>query len=266
MQELKQVKSFTESLTEPREGNEDYDPGQERVEERKQQRHATEQLEKDEVQSGAVSRSQLSAQHSRQSRRSQEGQKRSSRRQDQNHRLGGEPGAQLESDQPDGQKPEGKPTRQSSEDTLAPEDTAPPAPTDQDVSIPVYEEEYARTKRHHQSSSPEDSDPEPSQALQESQSRMNRHNTSESMRERKRKRSRFGLEPNVRLKQHHDGAQKLLWSRIRATLQEPFSEFLGVLVFTMIQQGGVAQATLSAGLATAPGGNGFGTYLTVPFT
>lgn len=86
------------------------------------------------------------------------------------------------------------------------------------------------------------------------------------MRERKKKRHRFGLEPNVRPKQHHDGSQKLLWSRIRATLQEPFSEFLGVLVFTMIQQGGVAQATLSVGETTAPGGNGFGPYLTVPFT
>lgn len=57
----------------------------------------------------------------------------------------------------------------------------------------------------------------------------------------------------------------LRWSRIRAALQEPFSEFLGVLVFTMVQQGGIAQATLSVGDATAPGGNGYGQYLTVPF-
>lgn len=83
---------------------------------------------------------------------------------------------------------------------------------------------------------------------------------------RKKKRTLFGLEPNRRLKQHHEGAETLYWSRIRSTLQEPLSEFLGVLVFSMIQQGGVAQALLSVGQTTAPGGNGFGTYLTVPFT
>lgn len=81
----------------------------------------------------------------------------------------------------------------------------------------------------------------------------------------KRKRRMFGLEPHRRFKQHHEGSEKLWWSRVRATLQEPFSEFLGVLIFTMVQQGGIAQATLSAGDPTAPGGNGYGQYLTVPF-
>lgn len=81
----------------------------------------------------------------------------------------------------------------------------------------------------------------------------------------KRKRRMFGLEPHRRIKQHHEGSEKLWWSRVRATLQEPFSEFLGVLIFTMVQQGGIAQATLSAGDRTAPGGNGYGQYLTVPF-
>ncbi|KAK5109079.1 hypothetical protein LTR62_007535 [Meristemomyces frigidus] len=83
---------------------------------------------------------------------------------------------------------------------------------------------------------------------------------------RKKRRFWFGLEPNKRLKQHHEGAENLRWSRIRSTLQEPFSEFLGVFVFTMIQQGGVAQVTLSVGETTAPGGDGYGSYLAVPFT
>lgn len=131
--------------------------------------------------------------------------------------------------------------------------------------MPVYESEYERSKRARQENRP---DPEPgaSQALEQSRSKVQRQSTSESMRDRKKKRHLLGLEPSGRLKQHHDGAQKLWWSRIRSTLQEPFSEFLGVLVFTMIQQGGVAQATLSVGEQTAPGGNGFGPYLTVPFT
>jgi len=80
----------------------------------------------------------------------------------------------------------------------------------------------------------------------------------------KRGRWLIGLEPNQRIKQHHDGSEYLLWSQIRSVLQEPFSEFLGVLVFTMIQQGGVAQTMLSVGETTAPGGAGYGSYLTIP--
>ena len=75
----------------------------------------------------------------------------------------------------------------------------------------------------------------------------------------------LGLKPDARIKQHHYGSEQLLWSRIRAVMQEPFSEFLGIMVFTMIQQGGVAQATLCASSSSAPGGDGYGSYLTVPF-
>ncbi|KAF2723344.1 aquaporin-like protein, partial [Polychaeton citri CBS 116435] len=81
----------------------------------------------------------------------------------------------------------------------------------------------------------------------------------------KKRRMQFGLEPNREPKEHYEGNEDLLWCRIRQTLQEPFSEFLGILLYTMIAQGGVAQATLSVGEKTAPGGNGFGSYLTVPF-
>lgn len=82
---------------------------------------------------------------------------------------------------------------------------------------------------------------------------------------RKKLRHYIGLEPHKDLKQHHPGSETLWWSRVRATMQEPFSEFLGVMVFTMIQQGGLAQATLGASQSTAPGGNGYGNWLTVPF-
>lgn len=92
-----------------------------------------------------------------------------------------------------------------------------------------------------------------------------KENTDFSVKRVKKKRRVFGLEPHRRIKQHHKGSENLRWSCIRATFQEPFSEFLGVLVFTMIQQGGIAQATLSAGYPTAPGGNGYGQYLTAPF-
>lgn len=81
---------------------------------------------------------------------------------------------------------------------------------------------------------------------------------------RRRTRQLLGLEPDKIVKQHHAGSEHLHWSRFRSTFQEPFSEFLGVLVFTMIQQGGVAQTTLSVSVSTAPGGNGYGSYLTVP--
>lgn len=82
----------------------------------------------------------------------------------------------------------------------------------------------------------------------------------------KKARRMIGLEPQSRIKQHHPGAEHLLWSRLRSIMQEPFSEFLGTLVFAMISQGGLAQATLSIGETSAPGGVGFGTFLTVPFT
>ncbi|RMZ10587.1 hypothetical protein D0862_03194 [Hortaea werneckii] len=75
----------------------------------------------------------------------------------------------------------------------------------------------------------------------------------------------LGLRTDARIKQHHYGSEQLLWSRIRAVMQEPFSEFLGVLVFTLVQRGGLAQATLGADASGAPGGEGYGVWLTVPF-
>ncbi|RMY40390.1 hypothetical protein D0865_12572 [Hortaea werneckii] len=75
----------------------------------------------------------------------------------------------------------------------------------------------------------------------------------------------LGLRTDARIKQHHYGSEQLLWSRIRAVMQEPFSEFLGVLVFTLVQQGGLAQATLGADASGAPGGEGYGVWLTIPF-
>jgi len=99
-------------------------------------------------------------------------------------------------------------------------------------------------------------------------SRVETHHSTKKRRRHQFRKGRFliGLEPNQRIKQHHTGAEHLLWSRVRSVMQEPFSEFLGVFVFAMIQQGGLAQATLSVGESTAPGGNGFGSFLTVPFT
>lgn len=85
---------------------------------------------------------------------------------------------------------------------------------------------------------------------------------------KRRMKCRFfaGLETHKERKVHEEGAQDLLWSRIRTTLQEPFSEFLGVMILTTLTQGGAAQVTLSVGQASALGGNGYGSYLTVPFT
>ena len=41
--------------------------------------------------------------------------------------------------------------------------------------------------------------------------------------------------------------RKLLWSRIRYFLREPFSEFFGVMVMIMFGDGSVAQVVLSNG-------------------
>lgn len=82
---------------------------------------------------------------------------------------------------------------------------------------------------------------------------------------RRSARALVGLEENRPLKRHYTGAEHLLWSRIRATLQEPFSEFLGVMVLTCFYSGSIAQSLLSAGQQTAPGGYGYGTFMSVPW-
>lgn len=264
MQEIKRLTSYTE----PREGDENYDPGEEIENQRQEEKRESARLEHQEAQ--CYPSANLQTHQSRQShpgflpqrtRQSWRSQRQTRDRHSETPAPDSEDGVDHNLGQHDRQQ-----TRDDSEDTLAPEDTATPAEVAAEGELPVYESEYARSKRAREINEPDTVEIEPSQALEQSRSKVQRQTTSESMRERKKKRHLFGLEPGARLKQHHDGAQKLWWSRIRSTLQEPFSEFLGVLVFTMIQQGGVAQATLSVGEQTAPGGNGFGPYLTVPFT
>lgn len=82
---------------------------------------------------------------------------------------------------------------------------------------------------------------------------------------RKARRAAFGLETDKPLKAHFEGAEHLLWNRIRTTLQEPFSEFLGTTVLMLFHAGSIAQSTLGADLQTAPGGNGYGSFLSVPW-
>lgn len=81
----------------------------------------------------------------------------------------------------------------------------------------------------------------------------------------KRNRKWLGLDHNRPLKVHEEDSEYLLWPRIRTTFQEPFAEFLGTMVLTMFYYGSLAQSTLSAGIETAPGGNGYGSYMSVPW-
>jgi len=75
----------------------------------------------------------------------------------------------------------------------------------------------------------------------------------------------LGLNPTAPIIEKHDSAdhQDLLWSRIRVTLREPFAEFWGVVIMVLFGDGAVAQVLLSAGLKTAPGGNGYGEYQSI---
>lgn len=82
---------------------------------------------------------------------------------------------------------------------------------------------------------------------------------------RRSARALVGLDDNAPPKKHFSGAEKLLWPKIRATFQEPFAEFLGVLVLSCFYNGSIAQATLSAGMETAPGGFGYGSFMSVPW-
>jgi aquaglyceroporin related protein len=81
----------------------------------------------------------------------------------------------------------------------------------------------------------------------------------------RRTRSALGLHPDAPIDEDHDTAerQKLLWSRIRIILREPFAEFWGTCIMVMFGDGSVAQVMLSVGQTTAPGGAGFGAYQSI---
>lgn len=80
-----------------------------------------------------------------------------------------------------------------------------------------------------------------------------------------RTRTWLGLHPNAPIHEEHDqrAHSGLLWSRIRISLREPFSEFFGVFVMILFGDGSVAQVLLSEGTLSAPGGNGFGPYQSI---
>ncbi|KAF3035367.1 hypothetical protein E8E11_004677 [Didymella keratinophila] len=80
-----------------------------------------------------------------------------------------------------------------------------------------------------------------------------------------RSRSIIGLHPDAPIDEEHDHgpASELFWSKIRAVLREPFAEFWGVVIMVMFGDGSVAQVLLSTGQATAPGGNGYGSYQSI---
>ncbi|KAL8677543.1 MAG: hypothetical protein Q9224_000203 [Gallowayella concinna] len=78
-------------------------------------------------------------------------------------------------------------------------------------------------------------------------------------------RRRFGLQPDVPLDDGHQDLehQKLLWSRIRLAMREPFAEFFGTFIMVLFGDGSVAQVLLSAGQKTSPGQNGSGEYQSI---
>jgi aquaglyceroporin related protein len=78
-------------------------------------------------------------------------------------------------------------------------------------------------------------------------------------------RSALGLHPQAPIDEEHDHGprSKLLWSRIRTVMREPFAEFWGTAIMVMFGDGAVAQVLLSTGQATAPGGMGFGAYQSI---
>lgn len=81
----------------------------------------------------------------------------------------------------------------------------------------------------------------------------------------RRARKWLGLDPERPLKPHEKGSEKYFWSRIRTTAQEPFSEFLGTFVLSCFYMGGIAQSSLGATISTAPGGFGYGSFMSVPW-
>ncbi|KAF2800663.1 aquaporin [Melanomma pulvis-pyrius CBS 109.77] len=125
------------------------------------------------------------------------------------------------------------------------------------IAEPPKTHDFAEHENHHLEFAP-------SAVLTPSPSTQNGHpyRTSSSLR---RTRSALGLHPSAPIYEDHDTheRQKLLWSRIRIVLREPFVEFWGTFIMIMFGDGSVAQVLLSTGQTTAPGGNGFGPYQSI---
>ena len=81
-------------------------------------------------------------------------------------------------------------------------------------------------------------------------------------------RSYVGLKPEAPIDEEHEELEhhRLLWSRIRLALREPFAEFFGTFIMVLFGDGSVAQVLLSAGDSTstiAPGMDGYGNYQSI---
>ncbi|KJX97874.1 hypothetical protein TI39_contig455g00001 [Zymoseptoria brevis] len=80
-----------------------------------------------------------------------------------------------------------------------------------------------------------------------------------------RTRQFLGLHPQAPIEKEHDIAphSDLLLPRVRGALKEPLAEFFGVMILVLFGDGSVAQVLLSAGVTTAPGGDGYGNYQSI---
>lgn len=76
-------------------------------------------------------------------------------------------------------------------------------------------------------------------------------------------RTKIGLERENPIVEDHLIHSNLPWSSIRTIFREPFAEFFGTFIMVLFGNGSVAQVLLSTGQATAPGGNGFGSYQSI---
>lgn len=103
------------------------------------------------------------------------------------------------------------------------------------------------------------------QALTQARTEHSNNSTDRTSSSLTRSRSIIGLHPDAPIDEEHDHgpASELMWSKTRAVLREPFAEFWGVVIMVMFGDGSVAQVLLSTGQATAPGGNGYGSYQSI---
>ncbi|PSN60979.1 aquaporin [Corynespora cassiicola Philippines] len=83
----------------------------------------------------------------------------------------------------------------------------------------------------------------------------------------RKKRSALGLRPDAPIEVDKDiqDREDLFWFKTRLVLREPFLEFFGTLILVLFGDGAIAQVLLSTGQTTAPGGNGFGEYQSIPW-
>lgn len=78
-----------------------------------------------------------------------------------------------------------------------------------------------------------------------------------------RLRESVGLPDELPIAEQHEETEHFNWPTFRLIFREPLAEFFGTFVLVLFGNGSVAQVLLSGRQASAPGGDGYGSYQSI---